>query len=80
MTKQEVYALIGLLAMAFNDNKADTYEEMNPDVLSEFKEYLNLYEENIGNAVDILDNDPNSEEFLKLILKFIKNSHDLVEE
>ena len=53
---------------------------MNPDVLSEFEEYLNLHEENIGNAVDILNNDPNSEGFLKLILKFIKNSHALVDE
>ena len=80
MTKQEVYILIALLAVAFKDNKEDTYEEMNPDVLSEFKEYLNVHEENMENAVDTLDNDPNSEEFLKLILKFIKNSHKLVDE
>ena len=80
MTKQDVHILIALLAVAFKDNREDTYEEMNPDVLSEFNEYLNVHGENIENAVGTLDNDPNSEEFLKLILKFIKNSHKLVDE
>ena len=53
---------------------------MNQDVLGEYQEYLNIFGEDIGNSVDFLDNDKHSEEALKLVLKFIKNSHKLLEE
>ena len=53
---------------------------MNKDVLVEYQEYLNIFGEDIENSVDFLDNDKHSEEALKLVLKFIKNSHKLLEE
>lgn len=80
MTKQEVDAIIGLVCLGFYENKSDTYEEMNQDVLGEYQEYLNIFGEDIENSVDFLDNDKHSEEALKLVLKFIKNSHKLLEE
>ena len=80
MTKQEVYAIVGLGCLAFYENKSDTYEEMNQDVLGEYQEYLNIFGDDIENSVDFLDNDKHSEEALKLVLKFIKNSHKLLEE
>ena len=80
MTKQEVYAIIGLVCLGFYENKSDTYEEMNQDILGEYQEYLNVFGEDIGNSVDFLDKDKHSEEALKLVLKFIKNSHKLLEE